>query len=584
MLVASRNNLLWKAFNTQVLDRIIFPQCRRREPRDGPFNEFMYQRSIDRLVERYMNDIVHNNNSRLQRSLQLSRIGLRASKQLKDFLSVQDSTYLRHRYYSLALLKAISLNYVIIQFCKNFDKGFDIMDLFLLLETATDRDREYRIFTENSFADDFKLIKSDLQVDKYKYSEQLSVGSYLDQHAREAAVAVSKALSSADLLHDYSVERPFSFENSPLRLRLDSVFDRSSGICQIHKPAQIELSVALYYYFAKWMGLEVSLIIVARSLYVRIKDPHPKKSQDGYFFIDPGRAGKLREYDEMLGICTLAHVNPVTALQPASISNIIHQCYHGYLNLGSRNYELDFMYPMLFFLIEGLNRLKQLNIDYQMPEEYSDRRIDFDELDEMRNNFIGIALEKSDFSTEVSLREMELDYRPPPLFEASYTEVVNNATGSISMLLFLTEFIFPLAPSMVAEEEKISIITNLNLALRDDNPVRVYSWGYSVDNPEIPLGSIVSVRGQSLGVILNCSIVNENIFYQILFENESSRVSRPESIVLERFPSYQYLVERNPYFFAIFLGRFCSHYNEEQGRFELIDLPEMNNDFDEEMT
>lgn len=368
---AARDSLLWES------------RCRRQhyvpigysadniELSEDYWDEFCYQKQVDRAVARLLNEVVNSSSSstafgRASQINAISRIGLRSRLYLLRKLNTPSSN-LREKYYSREILNALNQRNAVIETINmvasdNFDplKLLLALDAFCLERPCTDGPSSI-----DTYKPLFTKVKKELMRLKAFISNINTKCAKLNSFGNLAGSGGGNTATAAE--HD-TIRHDFVFAVQKLgrilyRFNLlndisDSELDPKnlSGLFLYgifsndrERPSMSFIAGIIYHYFATWIGLNASIVASDFDVYIRIEDPittvsgaapttakAPKststatedhKLNDQSFeslciFADVNRAGKVRsieEVQEILRLCQCRH----TSLKPSPPSLII---------------------------------------------------------------------------------------------------------------------------------------------------------------------------------------------------------------------------------------------------------------------
>lgn len=365
----SRDNILWQKFCRDLhYDQIEFPE-RNLQLSTNYWEEFRYQKYVDQTTAKYLQDIVNDPSKREVGIAAIPRIGLRARLHLVQVFD-SESTTIQEKYYARELIYAINQRHSVIEILSMFyfPTTFDPFTFLLAFDSFyLDRSNTAGPASEQSYSVYITYIKSLL----------LPLKSYLAQlNETKDSLPASKVYSEylfivqnfgfilyqAELLNDISVRDINPGNVSGLFLY---------GVFHNQRPSISLVSAILYHYFATWIGLPASIVVLDFDAYIRIENPtytHPpsqlqpqqqqqqqsrphsrsnnqtslgnningahniennnnNNNDDDFtksecFFVDVNRAGKIRDVEEMNGIIRLGRGRH-TSLKPSSSKDIV---------------------------------------------------------------------------------------------------------------------------------------------------------------------------------------------------------------------------------------------------------------------
>lgn len=540
---ASRDNLLWQLFCQPDLKTISFHPSARKVPKDGYRAEYIYQRQIDKLVDDCIQSIVHDPATRFENILILTRIGLRCRIKLLEICRHKDyDVYnLRHRYYASELLQAISYQQATVDVLGMFnsDKPFDSFQFYLAFDAFQHGKKpDHGPSSEETYADELVQIQQILMPikDAFQESSHRQMASRSKENpVQTAAELLGLRLYDMSLILDIQ-DQPHNghFRSQLGEFYLREVFENSylvNGIPMFNTPCCALLRAAIYVHFAKWIGLNASIVVLEFDTYVRIEDPRRADAQSsnpdkakGCFFADLNRAGKIREVDEMLELIKLARSSK-RSLSPSSHQNIIemfsHECI-SFLNSRTNQFEdkadcISFLGGMICsFLCAASQRQFALGLPIPISPVDSSTRLDLTNLS-FRTSVHSIVEHSTKLSIKAQLKAESIalktntDQYNEDRLTHRYSMVIPAITFQVPCAAALvSDFLFPLAPTDISQEDKYKTIQSIidMLILKDRVTKGIPTYPDSPVAEFYPGDLIFHERSNQYGVIIN-SWLNE---------------------------------------------------------------------------
>lgn len=605
LYTVTRDNLLWHHFCKPDLDSIQFHPSSLTIPVDGYRAEYLYQRSIDRVVEENLKLIVQYPESRFEKILFLSRIGLRCRVKLQQivFHNDYDRYNLRYRYFASELIQVISYRESAMKALDMFrsEEPFDLLELYFAFD-AFKYGKSIKLgpSCEETYSDELNRIKKALTPIKTKFirdSNQVRSIYSKTNFIESTAKSLGEGLQNMNLIID-AEESSFRTPNSEYlpQYYISGVLSKclSSEPLKYNTPSHMLLRASLYVYFAKWIGLEASIIVLKFGVFVRIEDPSRAESHTfnldkakGCFFADMRRAGKIREVDEIMDVIKITKLD-IKDLSPSSSTIVMdsfsQECIK-HLRTRTNKFEnqsvcLLFLGAVLCsFLLAATQRQQTLNTKFPILIQDSSTRLDLSaqSLDQLSPSSI----------YQISNKPSTLEHVTAPMIPQStnntgYDEDHLNRGFSLvlavitfqipSAFVLVTDFLLTLVPKNFNKEPNVLQIIIDKLMLKEQTTESVSLSSVLPDPKFKPGDPIFHIRTREYGVVIS-SWRDGDVQYLIYVEGCRLLTVREYSIDRAlQHPNMQNLLQLNSMFFGVDIGLYCSSFVENEstsGYFEL---------------
>lgn len=596
---ASRDSLLWQRFCDTDRKLIGFHPSAIRIPKDGYRAEYIYQRQLDQVVEECLRAIVDDPATRFERIIYICRLGLRCRPRLLEIFSHADyARYnLRFRYYASELIQAVSYRQAALDVLQMFlsKDRFDMFQFYLAFDAFQHGKSVHEtVSSEDTYKHQLDTIKSYLMPIKTAFENATHNGA-LEHHSAKkhnpietAARQLGKTLYTLNLILD--IKHPLSRASHRadtgsyyLREVLDYFSTNSKPIFRI--PSYGLMRAALYEYFARWIGLDASIVVMEFDTFVRIEDPARRNptsfhlaKREGCFFADLNRAGKVREVEDLFEFIRIAKSNKMS-LSPSATHEIIEifsrECI-SFVFPRSHQSEVKsdcvlFLGAMVCsFLLTAIQRQDALGLPVPIEFEDSNTRRDLGALQYSHCSLKRIiqnsqtlakqTLSKSNYikkTTGAEYNEDRLMHR--------YSMAIPSITFQVPIsTILLTDFLLPLSPTSVKPDEITDTMTTIinTLQLKDrrnprvhpDSPIAKFSPGDVIYHP----------RTEQYGVIintwLNTPMSGDGIIQYTAFMEGCHHLRVREPNIEQVGHDFHWLMMRDWSFFGVDIGIYCCEF------------------------
>lgn len=532
----ARDSLLW------------LPRCRQRHyvpigypsynlsPADDYWEEFCYQSHVDWTVKKLLADIVSDPASRASAVVAVPRIGLRARLQLLRTLH-RSSFSLREKYYARELIYAINQRHAVLETlymfsCDRFDpfKFLLAFDAFYLVRPCTAGPSSEESY--HSFIDIVQTALKPLKTTISSLSQKIiDLGNQISAAERETfreqyLVATQKfghTLHHFGLLNDISV-RDMNPGNVA-GLFLYGVFENRQ------QPSISLVAAIIYYFFAKWMGLPASIVVLDFDVYIRIEDicssraPGNDLVEEHCFFVDVNRAGKIRTVEEMQAIIQLGRGRH-TSLKPSSPRAIVDVFMRHLTDRyplhqdASRTSALMFSGVMILSFVSMFAEQNKEKVPLIAPRESNTLRI----LDQVTRHIDLSSIPNIFLKQGGTTNNGEFEYSEE--MAQLYTMAITSLTNQIPCDLNLVyDFLFLISDDLVSTLEKKATLKKVCILLKNAGLESTDISGISSKpKPKYHLGQVVyNERSWKFGVVIGWSYVSRMRPRRAVSDNSSLR-------------------------------------------------------------
>lgn len=523
-LLLARDSVLWRKFCFEEIYPEIGFTPSAIKPVENYWEEFQYQKRLNKLTESLFNKIVTDSHDRGSLVLMIPRLGQRAKFYLNSVYNSPTSTP-RQRYYSRELLYAINQRASLIKILSTFynTEDFDPFE-FLLAFDAFYLDRSCTLgpSTELTYNSEISAVKAELSPLREHLSQTPASRQTRELYCH-IAEKIGQILYSWGFINNVSDKR-MNPRNVP-GFFLSGVFSGERPSCSL-------VSAAIYNYFSQWVGLPSCLITMDTDVYIRIEDPeylyrtnnkkqapsnsngknghnngnlesHQRRdnendqeemvSDEECFFVDVNRAGKIRNVDEMMVIVQIlqnSRIRRPVSLKPSARKDIIlafvrlfaahYSLHQDYSKLSS----VMFLGVLMFSFLSLVGECYRSLIDSIIPEELSSDRNDiFNIVNPDISNIPKSIFENLDtrffnmFNTHrISLFNRfennqsfsEIEEKLNQLYTMAFPPLIYHIPINLSMVY---DFLFPYAPKAISIEEKRRAVTKISENISIEMPL-----------------------------------------------------------------------------------------------------------------